>query len=160
MISEATANQSNIVLLQTFNYKSATLEKQAGDLPIERPWVRLHWRGGWVGGRAKKGRKQNRKLIRSEFCTQESETTPAFSLIKNIFKSNTEHLWRESKYRGSAQRSHYKTGLKLCSWKECKLTFLFLCLLLRLKGLSEDSLAMWQGTIRIHFLEAIQLSSK
>lgn len=68
-----------------------------------------------MGGRAEKGRKQNRQLIRSDSCAQESEATPAFSLIKNIFKSDTEHLRRESKHRGSAQRSHYKTGLKLCS---------------------------------------------
>lgn len=49
---------------------------------------------------------------------------------------------------GSAQRSCYKIGLKLCSWKEWKLMFLFLCLLLRLNVPSKAPLTKWQGMIR------------
>lgn len=79
------------ILLQTFNYKHAGLGKQggaaAGGLGSARPL-----RGGGMGG-------SRTGLIRSASCPQESEATPAFSLIKNIFKTRTEHPQREPKHR-------------------------------------------------------------
>lgn len=73
------------------------------------------WRGGWDQGRARKGRKQNRRLIRSDSCTQESEATPAFSLIKKILKSDTEHLWSERESKSEVQPRGHATKLALNS---------------------------------------------
>lgn len=73
------------VLSQTFNYKRAGKTRRS-----------CCWKA--PGGRAEREGSKT-VLIRSgaASCPHESEATPAFSLIKNIFKTKTEHLRREPK---------------------------------------------------------------
>lgn len=116
------------------------------ELLLLKAWGQPAPRGGSMGGRARR-EGSTTGLIRSASCPRESEATPAFSLIKNIFKTSTERLQREPKCRerGSAQRSRYKTSLKLHSWKERKFMFLFPC-------------PRGQGAIGIHIFRAISVS--
>lgn len=108
-ILEQLQSRATQIVPQTFNYKHSSLGKQGGAAAAGRAGVSRP--RGEAGGREG----STRGLIRSASCPQESEATPASSLIKNIFKTSTEHPRREPKCRerGSAQRLHYKTSLKL-----------------------------------------------
>lgn len=64
-IAEAVAGQHTVLLL-TLHYKRTCLEKQGRDLPVGRPRVSLHWRGGWVG-EGQQGKEAEQATAKIEF---------------------------------------------------------------------------------------------